>query len=109
MGIYMRYVRPGRIGEVSIIGFVLLMLALYFGDVVASNAALAPFFDLDAKQLTWALIIYGFIAAVLPVWMLLAPRDYLSTFLKIGAIAGFGCRCADCGTSDANACHYPLY
>ena len=88
MGIYMRYVRPGRIGEVSIIGFVLLMLALYFGDVVASNAALAPFFDLDAKQLTWALIIYGFIAAVLPVWMLLAPRDYLSTFLKIGAIAG---------------------
>jgi len=88
MGIYMRYVRPGRIGEISVVGFVLLILAIYFGGVVSRDPSLAALFDFDGKQLTWGLVIYGFIAAVLPVWLLLAPRDYLSTFLKIGTIVG---------------------
>jgi carbon starvation protein len=88
MGVYMRYIRPGRIAEVSVIGFVLLMAAILFGQSVHDSAALAPYFTFDGKQLTWALVIYGFIAAVLPVWLLLAPRDYLSTFLKIGTIVG---------------------
>ncbi len=86
MGIYTRYIRPGRIGEVSVIGFVLLMLAILGGQHVHESAVLAPLFTYDGKALTWMLIIYGFIAAVLPVWLLLAPRDYLSTFLKIGTI-----------------------
>jgi carbon starvation protein len=88
MGVYMRYIRPGRIAEVSVIGFVLLMAAILFGQSVHDSATLAPYFTFDGKQLTWALVIYGFIAAVLPVWLLLAPRDYLSTFLKIGTILG---------------------
>ncbi|QEI06282.1 carbon starvation protein A [Pigmentiphaga aceris] len=88
MGVYMRYIRPGRIAEVSVIGFVLLMAAILFGQSVHDSATLAPWFTFDGKQLTWALVIYGFIAAVLPVWLLLAPRDYLSTFLKIGTILG---------------------
>ncbi len=86
MGIYSRYLRPGRIGEVSAIGFVLLMLAIWLGGWVHEHAALSALFDFDGKDLTWMLIGYGFIASVLPVWLLLAPRDYLSTFLKIGTI-----------------------
>ena len=86
MGVYVRYIRPGRIGEVSIIGFVLLMLAITGGQAVHESAALAPLFTFDGKALTWMLIGYGFVASVLPVWLLLAPRDYLSTFLKIGTI-----------------------
>ncbi|MCR4158902.1 carbon starvation protein A [Kerstersia gyiorum] len=88
MGVYLRFIRPGRIGEISVIGFVLLMAAIIFGQDVAASPEWSAVFDLDGKQLTWALIIYGFIAAVLPVWLLLAPRDYLSTFLKIGTIIG---------------------
>ncbi|CAM4080718.1 carbon starvation CstA family protein [Bordetella muralis] len=88
MGVYLRYLRPGRIGEVSIIGFVLLMAAIVFGQDVAAHPILATWFDFDGKGLTWILIGYGFVASVLPVWLLLAPRDYLSTFLKIGTIAG---------------------
>jgi len=88
MGVYLRYLRPGRIGEVSIIGFVLLMAAIVFGQDVAAHPTLAAWFDFDGKGLTWILIGYGFVASVLPVWLLLAPRDYLSTFLKIGTIAG---------------------
>ena len=88
MGVYLRYIRPGKIGEVSIIGFVGLMAAITFGQDVAAHPVLGPMFDFDGKGLTWILIIYGFIAAVLPVWLLLAPRDYLSTFLKIGTIVG---------------------
>jgi len=87
MGIYMRYIRPGKIAEISIVGFILLMLAIYGGGYVAGHPELAPYFNLDGKQLTWCLIGYGFIASVLPVWLLLAPRDYLSTFLKIGTIS----------------------
>jgi len=86
MGTYVRFIRPGRIGEVSIVGFVLLMLAILGGQYVSQSATLAPLFTFDGKQLTWMLIGYGFIASVLPVWLLLAPRDYLSTFLKIGTI-----------------------
>ena len=86
MGVYLRYLRPGRIGEVSVIGFVLLMLAIFGGQAVSQNPEWAALFTFDGKALTWMLIGYGFIAATLPVWLLLAPRDYLSTFLKIGTI-----------------------
>lgn len=88
MGIYLRYIRPGRILEASVIGIVGLVFAILYGGQIAADPSLAKYFDLDGNQLTWALVIYGFIAAVLPVWLLLAPRDYLSTFLKIGAIVG---------------------
>jgi carbon starvation protein CstA len=86
MGVYMRFVRPGRIGEVSVFGFVMLILAILAGQKVALSPTLAPLFTFTGLQLSWILIAYGAIAAVLPVWLLLAPRDYLSTFLKIGAI-----------------------
>ena len=88
MGIYMRFIRPGKIAEVSIIGFVLMMLGIIYGENIAQHPYWGPLFTLSGTELTWALIIYGFIASVLPVWLLLAPRDYLSTFLKIGVIAG---------------------
>ena len=88
MGVYMRYLRPGKIAEVSIIGFVLMMLGIIYGENIAQHPYWGQLFTLSGTQLTWALIIYGFIASVLPVWLLLAPRDYLSTFLKIGVIAG---------------------
>jgi len=86
MGIYSRYIRPGRVGEVSVIGIVFLLASIVLGGQVAQSAEWAPLFTFDGKQLTWMLIGYGFVASVLPVWLLLAPRDYLSTFLKIGAI-----------------------
>ncbi|MYM74842.1 carbon starvation protein A [Duganella sp. FT134W] len=88
MGVYSRFIRVGRIGEVSIIGFILLMGAIFGGQYVQENAALAPMFTFTGTELTWMLIGYGFVASVLPVWLLLAPRDYLSTFLKIGTIVG---------------------
>lgn len=88
MGIYMRYIRPGKIGEISLVGFVLLMIAILLGGQVAQSETWAPVFTFTGVQLTWMLIGYGFIAASLPVWLLLAPRDYLSTFLKIGTILG---------------------
>ena len=87
MGLYVRYIRPGAIGEVSAIGFVLLMLAIVFGQNIAESPTWGPAFTFTATQLCWLLIGYGFVASILPVWLLLAPRDYLSTFLKIGAIA----------------------
>ena len=88
MGIYARYFRPCAIGEVSIIGFVLLMLSIVAGQYVQEDPEWGAMFTLSGEQLTWLLIGYGFIAAVLPVWLLLAPRDFLSTFLKIGTIVG---------------------
>ena len=88
MGFYGRYIRPGRIAEMSLIGFALLMLSLIFGRYVAEHPVLGPMFDYSGEQLSVMLIVYGFVASVLPVWTLLAPRDYLSTFLKIGTIAG---------------------
>src|SRR5437660_2349798 len=86
MGVYMRFIRPGRVGEASAIGVVLLLAALYFGRAVAADPTLGPLFTLDGPQLAWALILYGAVASSLPVWLMLAPRDYLSTFLKIGTI-----------------------
>ncbi|MCT7447098.1 carbon starvation CstA family protein [Aliarcobacter skirrowii] len=86
MGIYMRYLRPGKVGEASVIGFVLLILAIHYGSVIAADPVWAARFTFDASTLAIIMMAYGFIAAVLPVWFLLAPRDYLSTFLKIGVI-----------------------
>ncbi len=86
MGVYLRWWRPGRILEVSILGLVLLLLSIWLGGLVAQSPQWAPLFTFDGKALAWMLIGYGFVAAVLPVWLLLAPRDYLSTFLKIGTI-----------------------
>jgi carbon starvation protein len=86
MGVYLRYLRPGKVMEVSLIGFVLLMAAIIGGGIVAETAWGAELFTLDKVTIAWGLIVYGFIAAILPVWLLLAPRDYLSTFMKIGVI-----------------------
>jgi carbon starvation protein len=86
MGVYSRYIRVGRIGEISLIGFVLLMLAILGGQWVHDSPTWGPAFTFTGVQLTWMLIGYGFVASVIPVWLLLAPRDYLSTFLKIGTI-----------------------
>lgn len=88
MGVYMRFLRPGKIAEVSLIGFVLMMMAIVYGGDISVHPYWGPFFTLQVTTLTWALVIYGFIASVLPVWLLLAPRDYLSAFLKIGVIVG---------------------
>ncbi|MGN0859846.1 MAG: carbon starvation CstA family protein [Stenotrophomonas sp.] len=88
MGIYMRYIRPGRIGEISLVGLVLLIAAIIYGGKVAAHPTWGPMFTFTGTEITWMLIGYGFVAAVLPVWLLLAPRDYLSTFLKIGTIVG---------------------
>lgn len=86
MGVYLRWLRPGRILEVSIIGLVLLLTSIWSGAYVAASPNWAVLFDYDAKTMAWLLIGYGFCASVLPVWLLLAPRDYLSTFLKIGTV-----------------------
>ncbi|MGP4114538.1 carbon starvation CstA family protein [Streptomyces sp. 4N509B] len=86
MGFYLRYLRPGRVAEVTVIGVALLMLAIVSGRWVA-NSGLADTFTLDPNALVICLVVYGFAASVLPVWMLLVPRDYLSTFMKIGTIA----------------------
>ena len=87
MGVYNQFIRPGHIGEMSLIGCVLLLLALVFGRTVSETPALAALFDYKGETLALIIIGYGFVASVLPVWLLLAPRDYLSTFLKIGTIA----------------------
>jgi carbon starvation protein len=86
MGVYARFIRVGRIAEMSAIGVVLLLVALVYGKTVSENPQLARFFDLRGETLALFLIGYGFVASVLPVWLLLAPRDYLSTFLKIGTM-----------------------
>ncbi|TFB49905.1 carbon starvation CstA family protein [Cryobacterium tagatosivorans] len=86
MGVYLRFFRPGKVTEVSIIGFVLLIAAIIGGGMIAGTEWGAAFFHLDKVTIAWGIIIYGFIAAILPVWLLLAPRDYLSTFMKIGTI-----------------------
>ena len=86
VGVYMRYIRPGRIIEASMIGLVLLILAVYAGQWVADSATLAPMFTWSGTTLAWSLMAYGLAAAVLPVWLLLAPRDYISAFVKIGVV-----------------------
>lgn len=87
MGCYLRFLRPGRVSEVSLIGIGLLLLAVVSGDWVAHTSWGAAWFSLSPVTLCWLLISYGFAASVLPVWLLLAPRDYLSTFMKVGTIA----------------------
>jgi carbon starvation protein len=86
MGLYLRHLRPGRVLEVSALGFVLVMLAIWGGQWVSQTPAAAPWFTLTASTLAVMIIIYGFFASALPVWLLLAPRDYLSTFVKLGTI-----------------------
>jgi carbon starvation protein len=86
MGLYLRFLRPGRVSEVTVIGVVLLLLAVVSGDWVSETSWGESWFGLSPVTLSWCLIIYGFAASVLPVWLLLAPRDYLSTFMKVGAI-----------------------
>jgi carbon starvation protein len=86
VGLYLRNVRPGRVLEGSLIGITLLLLSVAGGGLVSEHPVLSTWFDLSAKPLAWFVIVYGFIAAVLPVWLLLAPRDYLSTFLKLGTV-----------------------
>ena len=88
MGIYMRFVRPGRIGEATALGIILLIFSLVFGRYIGQHPELSAIFNLSGETIAILMIIYGFVAAVLPVWLLLAPRDYLSTFLKIGTIVG---------------------
>jgi carbon starvation protein len=88
MGVYMRIIRPGKIGEATVFGVVVLLLAIWYGQTVAADPELGPLFTYTAPELAWGVIVYGAIASMLPVWLLLAPRDYLSTFLKIGVIAG---------------------
>jgi carbon starvation protein len=86
MGCYLRFLRPGKVTEVSIIGFVLLLAAIIGGGAVAETDWGVALFTIDKVPLAIGIIVYGFIAAVLPVWLLLAPRDYLSTFMKVGTI-----------------------
>lgn len=86
MGVYGRFIRPGRVAEVSVIGVVLLLAAIIGGGYVAETAWGADMFTLSKGTLAVCILVYGLIASVLPVWLLLAPRDYLSTFMKIGVI-----------------------
>jgi carbon starvation protein len=86
MGLYLRYWRPGKVLECSAMGFVLVMAGIFAGRWVGESASLAPVFTLTAMSLAIAIILYGFLASALPVWLLLAPRDYLSTFVKLGVI-----------------------
>ncbi|WP_026343363.1 carbon starvation CstA family protein [Nocardia sp. BMG111209] len=86
MGLYLRFVRPGKVGEISIAGFVLLLLIIISGRWVGDSGWGRDLFTMSGTTISWILIVYGFIASVLPVWLLLAPRDYLSTFMKIGTI-----------------------
>jgi carbon starvation protein len=86
MGLYLRYVRPGKVLECSAVGFLLLLASIYGGKLIAASALWAPWFTWSGIALTLAIILYGFLASVLPVWLVLAPRDYLSTFVKLGVI-----------------------
>jgi carbon starvation protein len=86
MGLYLRYVRPGKVLECSLLGFVMLFAAIFGGQAVSQSASLAPWFTYSGIALAVGLIVYGFLASTMPVWMLLAPRGYLSTFVKLGVV-----------------------
>src|SRR6202171_2531214 len=86
MGVYLRYWRPGKVLECSALGFILVLASIFGGQAVADSPTLAPWFTMSATALAIATIIYGFCASVLPVWLFLAPRDYLSTFVKLGVV-----------------------
>jgi carbon starvation protein len=90
MGVYLRRIRPGKVLEVSALGFILVLAAIWGGQFVSQNAVLARLFTFSAPTLAILIIVYGFAASALPVWLLLAPRDYLSTFVKLGTIALLG-------------------
>jgi carbon starvation protein len=90
MGMYLRYWRPGKVLECSAIGFVLVMSSIFTGRLVGESPELAPVFTLSAMALAIGIILYGFLASALPVWLLLAPRDYLSTFVKLGVVLMLG-------------------
>ncbi|MGD0270001.1 MAG: carbon starvation CstA family protein [Candidatus Sulfotelmatobacter sp.] len=90
MGVYLRRIRPGKVLEVSALGFVLVLAAIWGGQYVSQNPALARLFTFSAPTLAILIMVYGFAASALPVWLLLAPRDYLSTFVKLGTIALLG-------------------
>ncbi len=90
MGLYLRYWRPGKVLEISVIGFALVMASIFLGEWIAHSPVWAPIFNLSAVTLAFAIIIYGFFASALPVWLLLAPRDYLSTFVKLGVVLLLG-------------------
>jgi carbon starvation protein len=86
MGLYLRFVRPGKVLECSLLGFVLVLAGIYGGKLVGESAAWSSWFTWSGIALTLAIIVYGFAASALPVWLLLAPRDYLSTFVKLGVV-----------------------
>ncbi len=86
MGLYLRFIRPGKVLECSVAGFVLVLATIYGGKLVAESPVWAPWFTWSALALAGAIVVYGFLASTLPVWLLLAPRDYLSTFVKLGVI-----------------------
>src|ERR1700735_452243 len=86
MGLYLRYWRPGKVLECSAVGFVLVMAGIFLGQIVSQSPTLAPWFTFSGMALAAAIIVYGFLASALPVWLLLAPRDYLSTFVKLGVL-----------------------
>jgi carbon starvation protein len=86
IGLYMRHIRPGRIGEASTLGVTLLLLAVAGGGWIDHHPLLRSWFDHSGTTLAWFVILYGLVAAIMPVWLLLAPRDYLSTFLKLGTV-----------------------
>ncbi|HXJ93883.1 MAG TPA: carbon starvation CstA family protein [Terriglobia bacterium] len=86
LGLYLRYLRPGRVLEASILGFVLVMIGVVSGRYVAASAHWSPYFTYGSVALAWIIIVYGFCSSVLPAWLLLAPRDYLATFIKLGTI-----------------------
>ena len=90
MGLYLRYWRPGKVLEISAIGFILVMASIFGGQWVAQSPTWAPWFTLSAMTLAISVIIYGFFASALPVWLFLAPRDYLSTFIKLGVVLMLG-------------------
>jgi carbon starvation protein len=90
MGLYLRYLRPGKVLECSVIGFLLVVASIFGGQAVSESASWAPWFTYGGIALAWMVIIYGFFASALPVWLLLAPRDYLSTLVKLGVVLMLG-------------------
>ena len=86
MGLYLRYLRPGKVLEASLAGFIMVVLAIFGGQIVSQSPTLAPWFTLSGMTLAICVVVYGFLASALPVWLLLAPRDYLSTFVKLGVV-----------------------
>ena len=90
MGLYLRYLRPGKVLEISVVGFLLVLASIFGGEWVAHSSDFAPWFTLSGTTLALCVIVYGFAASALPVWLLLAPRDYLSTFVKLGVVILLG-------------------